>query len=282
MVRALVRDPSAAQHLAQLDVDLVRGDLDDTAALDELVASAGAVVHGAGAVRGACQGDFDAVNVNGTGNLLRAVAANAPNARFLLLSSLTAREPQLSWYGQSKAESEKLLTAFPALDWVVLRPPAVYGPGDKEMLPVFQAMARGLATVPGSPEARASLIHVSDLVAAIIACLRSHDCRGQTLYLHDGRAGGYNWREMADIAEKVWRRRVRLWQVPRWLLDTVARVNLALARRTGRAPMLTPAKLRELRHPDWSVDNDSITALTGWQPAIKLRQGLELLENSTV
>ena len=46
--------------------------------------------------------------------------------------------------------------------------------------------------------------------------------------------------------------------------------------------MLTPAKLRELRHPDWSVDNREISALTGWQPAIKLRQGLELLKNSTV
>lgn len=281
-MRALVRNPQAAQHLARSGVVLVKGDLDDDAALAELVAGAGAVVHGAGAVRGACQADFDAVNVRGTSNLLRAVAANAPQARFLLLSSLTAREPQLSWYGQSKADSEKLLAAYPALDWVVLRPPAVYGPGDREMLPVFRAMARGLATVPGSPEARASLIHVSDLVEGILACLRSRDCREQTLYLHDGKAGGYDWREMAAIAGQVWRRRVRLWQVPRWLLDAVARVNLALARRTGRAPMLTPAKLRELRHPDWSVDNDRISALTGWKPAIQLRQGLELLENSTV
>jgi nucleoside-diphosphate-sugar epimerase len=277
-----VRNPPAAQHLATFGVSLVKGDLNDTAALDALVANATAVVHGAGAVRGACQADFDAVNVSGTENLLRAVAANAPDARLLLLSSLTAREPQLSWYGQSKADSEKLLADYPALDWVVLRPPAVYGPGDKEMLPVFQAMARGLATVPGSPDARASLIHVCDLVEAIIACLRSQQCRAQTLYLHDGQDGGYNWREMADIAGQVWQRRVRLWRVPRWLLDAVAKVNLALARRTGRAPMLTPAKLRELRHPDWTVDNDRISALTGWQPVIKLRQGLELLENSTV
>lgn len=281
-MRALVRNPQAAQLLDKSGVTLVQGDLDDDAALAELVAGADAVVHGAGAVRGACQADFDAVNVRGSSNLLRAVAAKAPHARFLLLSSLTAREPQLSWYGQSKAGSEKLLADYPGLDWVVLRPPAVYGPGDKEMLPVFRAMARGLATVPGSPEARASLIHVCDLVAAIIACLRSGKCRAQTLYLHDGKAGGYTWREMADIAGQVWQRRVRLWRVPRWLLDALARINLALARRTGRAPMLTPAKLRELRHPDWSVDNDRISALTGWQPAIKLRQGLELLENSTV
>lgn len=281
-MRALVRNPTAARHLARLGVSLVAGDLDNTHALDELVAGADVVIHGAGAVRGACQEDFDAVNVRGTGNLLAAITAGAPSARLLMLSSLTAREPGLSWYGHSKFDSEALLSRCPDLDWVVLRPPAVYGPGDKEMLPVFQAMARGIATVPGSPEARASLVYVSDLVEAIITCLDSPQCRGETLYLHDGQPGGYSWRDMADIAGQHWQRRVRLWCIPRWLLDMVAAINLVLARLTGRAPMLTPAKLRELRHPDWSVDNDRITALSGWKPRIKLRQGLELLENSTV
>lgn len=281
-MRALVRNPSAAQHLADLGVSLVAGDLDNPGALEELVAGADAVIHGAGAVRGASQEDFDAVNVRGTGNLLAAIAAGAPGARLLMLSSLTAREPGLSWYGHSKSDSEALLANYPELDWIVLRPPAVYGPGDREMLPVFQAMARGVATVPGSPEARASLVYVSDLVEAMMTCLDTPQCRGETLYLHDGQPGGYSWRDMADIAGQHWQRRVRLWCVPRWLLDAVAGINLALARRTGRAPMLTPAKLRELRHPDWSVDNDRISALTGWKPRIKLRQGLELLENSTV
>ncbi|MBP6683489.1 MAG: hypothetical protein KA159_09235, partial [Halioglobus sp.] len=165
-------------------------------------------------------------------------------------------------------------------DWVILRPPAVYGPGDQEMLPVFRAMARGIAPVPGNAGARISLVHVADLVAACLACLETAATRGQTLTPCDGRAGGYDWREMADLAATVWSRRVRLWQVPRWLLDGVAWINLRSARLTGRAPMLTPPKLRELRHRDWVTDNTAITRVTGWRPEIDLRRGLEQLRKA--
>jgi nucleoside-diphosphate-sugar epimerase len=87
---------------------------------------------------------------------------------------------------------------------------------------------------------------------------------------------------MAAIAGATWSRKVRLWRIPRWLLDSVAAVNLRLARVSGRAPMLTPAKLRELRHPDWVVDNTEITAATGWKPEINLQRGLRELRNSAL
>lgn len=277
-MRALVRNPHNASHLAAAGVELIPGALDDAPALSRLVAGCAAVVHAAGAVRGNSQQDFDRVNVAGTQAVLAAVAAAAPTARLLLVSSLAAREPQLSWYARSKHAAEQLLPSRADLDWLILRPPVVYGPGDREMLPVFRAMARGIATVPGSIEARTSLIHVSDLVAAMHACLDSDRVRHLTLSLDDGRPGGYSWADMAAAAEQVLSRRVRLWQVPRRLLDGLAAANSALARVSGRAPMLTPPKLRELRHPDWVVDNREITAATGWQPRIGLVQGLQSLD----
>ena len=257
---------------------LVQGDLDDAPALEELISGCDAVVHGAGAVRGSSQDDFDRVNVAGTTNLLVAVAQQAQPPRVLLLSSVVAREPQLSWYSHSKREGEKRVERLASQNWIILRPPAVYGPGDREMLPVFQWMRRGIALVPGSPDARVSLVHVSDLVAAIERCLQSEQALGQTLSLCDGRENGYNWREMAAIAGDLWSREVRLVPVPRRLLDSVARGNCALARITGRAPMLTPPKLRELRHDNWVVDNQGITAATGWRPRIELREGLKGLK----
>jgi nucleoside-diphosphate-sugar epimerase len=279
-VRALVRSPDKASQLASLGVDIVRGDLHDTAALQQLVADTAAVIHAAGAVRGRSQADFDYINVGGCANILAAIDAHAASARLLLVSSLAASEPQLSWYSASKRAGEDLVRRQPDLDWVVLRPPAVYGPGDKEMLPVFQWMARGIAFVPGSATARTSLVHVTDLVAATIACLQSAACQRQVLSLCDGKAGGYNWHELAAAAGATWQRRVRLWQVPTWLLDTVAQVNVYTARITGAAPMLTPAKLRELRHNDWVVDNAAITAATGWKPTISLAQGLDQLRKA--
>lgn len=281
-MRALVRDPDRAGQLARQDVELIRGDLDDATALEQLLQGCAAVVHAAGVVRGACQTDFDRVNVAGTDAVLRAVKSQPTPPRLVLLSSLAAREPQLSWYAHSKRESERRVQQENELDWLIIRPPAVYGPGDKEMLPVFQAMTRGIATVPGSTEARTSLVHVSDLVDAIITCLQTEQARHQTVTLCDGKPRGYTWHEMATTVGVLWHRRVRVWAVPGWLLNGVARLNLSAARLTGRAPMLTPAKLRELRHPDWAVDNETITALTGWTPQIDLKRGLEQLRETAL
>jgi nucleoside-diphosphate-sugar epimerase len=274
-VRALVRSPQQADALAAQGVELVEGDLGNASALQQLVAGSDAVVHAAGAVRGSSRADFDLINVDGTATLLAAIKSQTNPPRLLMLSSLAAREPQLSWYAGSKSAAEALLSAAPDLDWVILRPPAVYGPGDKEMLPIFQLMARGLAFVPGSLDARISLIHVADLVSAIIACLNCAGTSHQTLTLCDGKAGGYDWQELAGMAGTTWTRRVRIFRVPRWLLDGIARINISLARLSGRAPMLTPPKLRELRHTDWVVDNREINARTGWEPLISLHEGLE-------
>jgi nucleoside-diphosphate-sugar epimerase len=272
-----VRDPDRATALFEAGVELVHGDLGDGGALSRLVADSAALVHCAGAVRGSSQQSFDTVNVRGTNTLLEILRDQQQSPRFLLLSSLAAREPQLSWYAASKFAGERLLAAETSLDWCILRPPPVYGPGDEEMKAIFQWMSRGIALVPGAPQARISLIHVSDLVNAIIACLAQESTRHRTFTLCDGKAGGYDWNELAEIASTVWGRPVRVIAAPRHLLDAVARINLWLAGITGSAPMLTPPKLRELRHPDWVVDNRDISASTGWIPEIKLPAGLSEL-----
>lgn len=281
-VRALVRNSTKASSLSVQGVSLVQGDLENTSALAQLVTNCTFVIHCAGAVRGNSQAAFDGVNVAGTVAILQALATQPRPAKLLLLSSLTAREPQLSWYARSKSEGEKLLRKVPTLDWIILRPPAVYGPGDREMLPIFQWMHRGITLVPGSADARISLIHVSDLVDAIIACLQSEGAIRQVLTLCDGKQNGYSWHELADIASEQWSRKVRLWRIPHWLLNGIAAANSKASRITGKAPMLTPPKLREMRHEDWVVDNDSITTATGWTPRLALRDGLDHLNLSTL
>lgn len=283
IVRGLVRDPAAASDLQALGVELVPGDLHNLQALNELVRNCRAVVHLAGAVRGSSYQSFERPNVEGTANLCRALRAQDSSPRLLMFSSIVAREPQLSWYSRSKQAAEtELLQSDAGLDWIILRPPAVYGPGDKEMVPIFQTMARGVAPVPGALESRISLIHVDDLVAASLSCLSQESISGKLFHLDDGRPGGYDWTEMAEIAARVYGRTVRPWQVPRLLLDSIAAINLGVARLTGRAPMLTPPKLRELRHPDWVADNAAITAASGWSPRIELLQGLQGLQKTAI
>ena len=277
-VRALARNREAAARLLDPRTEILRGDLDSPEALRRLVSGCDAVIHLAGAVRGAKRQDFDAVNVAGTAQLLRAMDAVAAQVPLLFFSSLAAREPGLSHYARSKHLAEELLRAGtrerPCL---ILRPPAVYGPGDRELLPVFRFMARtGLAPAAGSAAARLSLLFVDDLGTLVSAWLGTAGELTGTFPLHDGHAGGYCWSDIAAIVAAQAGRVVRVWEFPRLPLDLLARGNAGLARLLAYQPMLTPEKLRELRHPDWVCANDGITAALGWKPRIELSAGLRL------
>ena len=274
-VRALVRSCSSHRIAKTPGLEVVTGSLQDDESLNRLVQGAAAVVHCAGAVRGATAADFNAVNVGGLERLVRAVLALSPRPRFLLLSSLAARAPELSHYASSKRQGELALAAMAEdMEWVALRPPAVYGPGDKEMLPLFQWMGRGIAPVLGEPHARMSLLYVEDLCAAVLSWLNAGSCRCGVYELNDTQTGGYSWDEtIARISALRARRIIRL-PLPAALLKSIALINVAVARLIGYAPMLTPGKVRELQHPDWVADNSALTAAIGWQSAYSLEQGL--------
>jgi nucleoside-diphosphate-sugar epimerase len=271
-VRALSRSGRGPQGAT-----LVRGDLGNQASLAALVDEAQCVIHLAAAVRGARAQDFDEPNVLGTERLLDALAARGSTAPLLFFSSLAATQPHLSFYAASKAAAERLVAARRGdLPTLLLRPPAVYGPGDTEMLPVFRFMARtGLAPCAGSAAQRLSLIHVDDLIEVVRAWLPRAATTRATLAVHDGRNGGYDWGELAATVGRACGRKVRVWEIPHVLLDGVARANLLLARLGGSAPMLTPAKLRELRFPSWVCADHTETVLPGWRPLIPLEDGLQ-------
>jgi len=274
-VRALVRSRSAHRMPEKPGLETITGSLEDVESLNRLVRGAAAVVHCAGAVRGATAADFNEVNVDGLERLVRAVLSLSPRPRFLLLSSLAARAPELSDYASSKRKGELALAAMAEdMEWVALRPPAVYGPGDREMLPLFQWMGRGIAPVLGEPHARVSLLYVEDLCAAVLSWLNAGSCRCGVYELCDPQTGGYSWAETIARVSALRARRIIRVPLPAALLKSIALVNVAIARLIGYAPMLTPGKVRELRHPDWVADNSALTAAIGWQPVFPLEQGL--------
>ncbi|VAW76799.1 FIG010773: NAD-dependent epimerase/dehydratase [hydrothermal vent metagenome] len=274
-VRLLMRSPERASLFDDIDAEIVHGDLHDENALATLVDGAYAVIHCAGVVRGASQQDFDAVNVEGLSRLLEAIQGVAVSPRLFALSSLAAREPGLSFYAASKRRGEQLLEQqSDSLNWFALRPPAVYGPGDREMLPLFRAMAKGFAPVPGKRTSRFSMVYVDDIATLVADWLNKGDAASGIFTLHDGRPGGYDWHEVCQIVSGICHRSVRPIEMPALLLDIPAFLNARLSRWLGYAPMLTPQKLRELRHPDWVCDNTKVSELLGWQPRVQLREGL--------
>ena len=166
-----------------------------------LVAGANAVIHCAGTVRGARSSDFERVNAEGAGRIAAAAAAQATAPRFLLMSSLAARVPELSDYAASKWHGECALKAAARdMRWTIFRPPAVFGPGDRELAPLFRCIARGFAPVPGHAAGRFSLIHVDDLASAVLRWLAVDTGSGRIFELDDGKSGGYDWQTVLAIA----------------------------------------------------------------------------------
>lgn len=278
-VRILARSPRPAIADGDLVDAVVVGDLHNRQALTALVEGTFAVIHCAGAVRGARQSDFDRANVQGVTNLLTAISAAGAGGprRLLSLSSLAAREPQLSFYATSKHKGEQVLRQQAGdLRWLALRPPAVYGPGDRELLPLFRLMARGVAPVPGDPAARFSMVYVDDVATLVLAWLQQEQPACGVFEFDDGTPGGYTWQDVSDAVTSLCRRPVRIVRVPTPFLGVPAWINRTLARWFGYAPMLTPEKLRELRHPDWVCDNSAVQQVLDWQPRYRLEQGLIL------
>lgn len=274
-VRALVRPGADVSRLPADGVERVPGALDDADGLRLLVRGADAVVHCAGAVRGTGPAHFDAVNVAGVARLAAATLSEAPGAGLVLISSLAARCPELSWYAASKLGGERALAAAGGgLRWTVLRPPAVYGAGDRELRPLLRWMARGIAPVLGPPHARFSLLHVDDLTDATLHLLRGASHRHEVFEIHDGRGGGYAWADVVEAVQDLRGGRVVRVRVPATALRLAARLGLAAARLGARPPMLTPGKVREITHPDWICDNDPLTLATGWRPRVGIVEGL--------
>ena len=172
-VRALLR--RSQPDLERAGVVVIRGALENEAALERLVAGAAAVVHCAGAVRAPTAAAFRLVNAVGSAKLMAATAAAATRPRFLLLSSLAAREPTLSPYAESKrlGEDEVRRGAGQTIELCIVRPPAVYGPGDRGTLPVFRQLRNGLLFVPAVAKARFSLIYVGDLAEMVVQLLET-------------------------------------------------------------------------------------------------------------
>jgi len=276
-IRGLLRSGSLHKRPADNACRWIEGDLEDVPGLQRLVKGVSAVIHCAGAVRGATHDQFNRVNVDGFANLVKATVEKHPMPRLLLISSLSAREPQLSYYAASKRRGERVLVEQPHdLFWTIYRPCAVYGPGDREMLPLFRWMANGIAPVLGTGSNRFSLIYVDDLTEAVLKWLDQDGCHAGTYELHDGHPGGYSWHDAIDAVKQLRNKAVLRLKIPLFLVKLAARLNQLAARTVGYAPMLTPGKLSELSHPDWVCDNGELHEATGWSPQILLPEGLRL------
>jgi uncharacterized protein YbjT (DUF2867 family) len=253
-------------------VEWVRGDLADTAALAALVAGTDAVLHVAGVVNTPDPMGFHLGNVAGTEALAEAMS-QAGVRRMVFVSSLAAREPGLSAYGKSKRHAEEVVQTS-GHDWTIVRPPAIYGPRDREILELFKAARWGVVPMP--PPGRTSMIHVADLARLLLTLVGPSgsplEAVNQRMFEpDDGREGGWSHRELAQAIGEAVGRKVWVPHLPKAALAAASRLDRGLRR--GRAK-LTPDRVGYMIHPDWVSRADRAPPEDIWRAEIPTLEGL--------
>jgi dihydroflavonol-4-reductase len=293
-VRALVRPTSATAALERLGVELVRADLADPERIRAALEGCELVFHLAGAIKALRRRDFFAVNAGLTRRVAEACARASGRPRLVYVSSLSAAGPAtperpcreedvphpVSLYGQSKLAGEQALRELaPRLAACIVRPPIVYGPGDREFVPMLARMARlGLIVQVGRGERRCSLVHVDDLCQGLLAAAerggRVEPAGSSGIYfLDDGTE--HRWEDIGRAAcASVGRRAVEL-RLPMFL-GVVAAGPATLAAMLSRKPtMLSFDKLKEVRQAAWTCSSERARRELGYAPDVPLEAGLK-------
>jgi nucleoside-diphosphate-sugar epimerase len=286
-VTALVRRPALADRLGWgPDVRLVRGDLEDDAALRAGAAGADVVYHVAGQIAAKSAADFMACNRDGTAAVLEA-ARDGGAGRFLFVSSLAVGGPTtpghpidetrlpapVTDYGRSKLAAEVLVRATP-LAWTIVRPPVVYGEWDRGTLTIFQFAKRGFAPVFGDGSQELSVIHAEDLAQALIAAATASAGAGRVYYA--AHATVTTSRALVVAAGRALgrTRAPRILPVPALVARGVLWTAGTLAHLAGRATLLSADKSEEFLAPAWTCRSDALTRDTGWRARVALDEGL--------
>lgn len=286
-VRALARATSDRRWLQGRSVVWVEGDLGDGSGLAEAVRGVDLAVHAAGLTKARSGREYFAVNARGTERLVRACLEASPRPRRLLyVSSLAAVGPSdgagpvaeedpprpLTAYGESKLQGEAAaLQAAGPLEVVIVRPPAIYGPRDRDILQFFRWASRGIVPLVGAPNRRLAICHVDDLVRALVLAA-DRPAGGGRVYHVAGEADP-TWAEIGRAVARAVGGRARLVRVPVALFWVLAAASEAASALRGRAALLTRDKVRAAL-ATWTVDSSRAKRELGYAPAVPLAEGM--------
>jgi nucleoside-diphosphate-sugar epimerase len=284
-VVALARRSETHDELRRLGARPVPGSLEDAAALGSALAGCAVIYHLAGLTAAKNEAEFLAVNEGGTRRLLDAAARTAPSARFVYVSSQAALGPStpgtrldedapchpVTAYGRSKLAGERAVRTG-ALPWVIVRPPAVYGPRDREFLRLFRIVRRGIAPVFGTGEQELSLVYVRDLVDAIARAGTVPGIEGRVFHAAHGEV--VRSREVARAVGAALGRSPVVVPVPGTLARPIVGLIGRAAAATGRRSVVNSDKMAEFLAPSWLLAVDRAARDLGWTASVGVVEGM--------
>ncbi len=287
--RVLVRptsDPARLAHEQTGKVELVAGALEDPDSLARAVSQVDTVFHLAAVTKAHTEEAYLGANAEGTQRLVQAMRAAQPRPqRLVYLSSLAAAGPAqagrpvephdtpspITAYGRSKLVGERAcLAASDTFEVVALRAPVVYGPREKDFFLLFRLASRGLLPTPTGPDGVVQLVHVTDLVQALLRAALMPEARG---VYHVAESRPYAWGEIAAYLGQAVGRSVRLVRIPRLLVRMAATVSEGGAAVLGRATIFNREKVKELLVPGWLCETALAKQELGFEAQIPLATG---------
>lgn len=283
-VTCLVRKTSNIRWIEGLKADILYGDCEDAGSLNQLPRDLDYIFHLAGLTKARRDEDFFCVNVRGTENLVGAVSVKVPGIkRFLHLSSLAAAGPSMngrplnessephpvSSYGKSKLQSEDAIMKHrDRIPVTIIRPPAVYGPRDKDFYVLFRMLKKGFYPYWG--KCYYSLLYVDDLVRAVVTAAEEKSAEGGIYFLSDGKT--YSTDDIVGEIAGVLDTKIVKVRIPRSLMGLLVLMSEKLGKGTS---VLNRDKLRELRYLHWTCDSSRAERDFQFAPRVTIKEGMK-------
>jgi nucleoside-diphosphate-sugar epimerase len=287
-VRVLLRKTSDTVWLQGLPIDYVYGDLFDRDALRQAVAGVDYVFHSAGVTKAKTAEEYFRGNTEGVRNMLDAVSQHNPGLkRFVQISSQTASGPSpgitpvtevtpphpITTYGQSKLKAEQACAeSRGTIPITIIRPPAVYGPRDKDIYEFFKTMSKGLQPMVGMKEKFVSLIHVGDLVRGFVMAAESEKALGQTYFISSSQV--YGWKEVGEVTRKVIGKGALRIKIPEAGVFVIAAVSEFFGLFSKNPVLINFEKARDMVQNFWTCDSSKAQRDFGYVQEVRLEDGI--------
>lgn len=286
-VTCTVRKTSDLTWLKGLNITLVEADITDRESLVAPVQLADYIFHLGGITKAKKESDYYKINADGARILFEVCLEHNPGIKKIVhVSSLAAggsaipgrprtetdTDSPLTYYGKSKLEGEKYAVEYSKqLPITIIRPPAVYGPREKDISVYFQLISKHLMPILGWNKKYLSLVYVKDLTSAILLAAESPQSSGQMYYVDDGYI--YTWQDMSRTIKKT----IQTWTiplfVPEWLITVVANFGEALAKWSSKPALLNKQKIIELKQRSWATSSDKIRKELGFRNEYDFERG---------